>query len=122
MMTATEKLRRLLDERGVEWNTFSVGNTEYTHWTSSDGHWCAASIGGLLSLHVNILDATPAQAVEATLGRGTCRMEPFIYEDTGAFIECSECGWQLFDADYSIDAAREWLGYCPCCGRKVVDT
>lgn len=68
MTSATDELRRLLDERGVEWDTFSVGNTEYIHWTNNDGHWCAASIGGPLSLHVNILSATPEQAVEATLG------------------------------------------------------
>ena len=115
-MTATDELRRLLDERGVEW-TYGDGTVSY----ASDGRWFHAWAYSDDTMCVSMGYLTPAQAVEATLGRGTCRMEPFIYEDTGAFIECSECGWQLFDADYSIDAAREWLGYCPNCGAKVVD-
>ena len=119
-MTATDELRRLLDERGIE---YYPERADETVWTASNNvaHvWtCNDLIDGYLEIHVRPI--TPEQAIEATLGRGTCRMEPFIYEDTGAFIECSECGWQLFDADYSIDAAREWLGYCPCCGRWVVD-
>lgn len=68
MTSAIERLRELLDERGVKWDTFSVSNTEYIHWTNSDGHWCEASIGGPLSLHVSILSATPEQAIAATLG------------------------------------------------------
>jgi hypothetical protein len=63
-----KELQAMLDELGVEWNKFSVSNTEYIHWTNRDGHWCAASIGGPLSLHVSILSVTPEQAVTATVG------------------------------------------------------
>ena len=125
-MTATDELRRLLAERGVEWMDCGEVSTLIPTqdavpraWTVN--RWPSSNDMGDCLWVQNRHPLTPAQAVEATLGRGTCRMEPFIYEDTGAFIECSECGWQLFDADYSIDAAREWLGYCPNCGAKVVD-
>lgn len=65
---AIERLHELLDERGVEWDTFPVGNTECTHWTNRDGRWCEAIICGSQRLHVNILGASPEQAIAATLG------------------------------------------------------
>ena len=113
-MTATDELCRMLDERGVEWDTFSVSNTEYTHWTNNDGHWCAASIGGPLSLHVNILSVTPEQAIAATLGRGTCHIT-----DNGPWgypYVCSECS-----ASFDPDVNGGDFNFCPNCGRKVVD-
>ena len=85
--TATERLRELLDERGVEWDTFSVGNTEYTHWTNRDGRWCAASIGGPQSLHVNILSATPEQAIAATLGNDGVTTE-YQRSNDGVDVTC----------------------------------
>lgn len=73
-MTATEELRRLLDERGVEWIKPSKDNERWTHWHGCDGNLFTASedargcvwIGG---------SVTPAWAVEATLGRGTLTAE-----------------------------------------------
>ena len=85
-MTATDELRRMLDERGVEWDMFSVCDTEYTHWTNSDGHWCAANIDWPLSLNVTIISVTPAQAIAATLGRGTCR-KVYLVETSDDLLE-----------------------------------
>ncbi len=70
-MTATEILRRLLDERGVE----HEGETDedgwaYTRWHGfDDTGWLAASdeLCGLLDLRGRYL-FTPAQAIAATLG------------------------------------------------------
>ena len=62
-MNATDELRRLLDERGVEW----VASGTDTCWTSADGYPMRAweTTNGT---HMRVADLTPAQAVEATLG------------------------------------------------------
>lgn len=123
-MSVTEDLRRMLDERGIEWNTFSVSNAEYIHWTNSDGHWCAASIGGPLSLHVNILSATPEQAIAATLGRGTCHIvkkwSDSDYVEDWNYL-CSECGCFIgvYERDPETGDVISADNYCPNCGRKV---
>lgn len=64
-MTATDELRALLDERGVEWS--SIGGD--TAWEDSRG-WTATaeadSVDGSM-VYVTAL-MTPEQAIEATLG------------------------------------------------------
>lgn len=118
MMTATEELRRMLDERGVEWKCYGYEN--HTWW----GEWHAenrASVNGLF-LKVEAV-ITPEQAIEATLGRGTCHDEG----DPGDFF-CSECGVRMFtetNDTYTMIASDERTiikhpNYCPNCGRRVV--
>ena len=70
-MTATDELRRLLDERGVKWDEL-VGHPVVvgTEWHDRYGCPCTALEhaddvpDGMLSVQANL---TPAQAVEATL-------------------------------------------------------
>lgn len=107
-MTATDELRRLLDGRGIEYyrkaadeTVFSTG-TEHVHVQDD-------LIGGCLELFIR--PVTPAQAVEATLGRGTCH-ECAGMEDV---FECSECGMR-----YEGWALKRWARYCPNCGRRRV--
>ena len=101
-MTATEELRRLLDERGIEW-THEDGTVNF----ANDGHWCHAWAYSDGEMCVSMGYFTPAQAVDATLGRGTCR----VVSKPSDMWEC-ECGkaW--------------WHGgepnFCPNCGREVV--
>lgn len=75
-MSATEELRRLLDERGVEWSDASDKNVSHTTWNDmkcwfiefQDG-WTAWG----MSMH-----GTPEQAIAATLGEvraGSSRFE-----------------------------------------------
>ena len=133
-MTAIDELKRLLDERGVDWDVFKVSSTEYVHWTNDDGLWCAASVGELRELsklHINILSTTPEQAIAATLGndgvgrtndgvaeRGTCHIVEERASDTDAYWEDTlvmECGAEFV-----------WSGsdnpvYCPYCGGKAVE-
>lgn len=114
-MTATDKLRRMLDERGVKYDTAATVNSEIvaTFWYDRDGESCSALEGeddipgGELSVQVLL---TPAQVVDATLGRGTC--EDVSGGDSCAFV-CSEC-----DAVYDHPADEPIL-YCPNCGRRV---
>jgi len=67
---------------------------------------------------------TPEQAVDTTLGPGTCRDEG----DPSDFC-CSECGVRMFtntSDTYTMIAADEHTiikhpNFCPNCGRKVVE-
>lgn len=61
--TATERLRAMLDERGVEW---TASGTD-TCWTSADGYpmraWDTTN-----GTHMRVTGLTPEQAIAATLG------------------------------------------------------
>ena len=127
-MNATEELRRMLDERGVEWTSgdTEVSKNKYTHfcpdagmsmgvWESGDG-----KLG--IDAHTDYR-FTPAQAIAATLGAGTCHDKGNIER----FI-CSECGCRLDLQDDDWEA-NMWLDngvpmvprFCPNCGAKVVN-
>lgn len=117
-MTATDELRRLLDERGVEWrDDSSIYGTRRTVWTADGVTYVAAEVSGRLKVSGYL---TPEQAVEATLGRGTCRMTRVEDEERILYgwMECSECGPVYPPAAERIQDA---VKFCPFCGRKVVD-
>lgn len=109
-MTTTEILRRLLDERGVEYmkvdfldgehiTSFDVNGREYGYHEFPDG-------GTLL----RVWHPTPEQAIVATLGTGTCH-DVWDTELTGRLrFQCSECG------GVSLEITPN---YCPVCGRRV---
>lgn len=111
-MTATDELRRLLDERGVEYD----GGGAVVYFKDSRGYKAMAYEAprrygnGVLCVHHT---ATPAQAVEATLGRGTCRLER--EPDSDRLWWCSNC--HMYHEHVSEFPWR----YCPRCGAKVVD-
>lgn len=110
-MSATEELRRLLDERGVDYRVSATGYS-----LDIGPHMSVYANRSNTTLDVSMRNLTPQQAIEATLGRGTCRN---MDEETDAeWFTCSECNTELrvhepFDA-FSIH-------YCPNCGRRVVD-
>lgn len=123
--TATERLRQLLDERGVKYETYhdaALTEVDAVFWQDRNGQPCSA-IGnaddipeGMLSVQCII---SPEQAIEATLGRGTCK-------DIGsAVFECSECGCKLDLDDVECEPTM-WVDgvatvplFCPNCGRRV---
>lgn len=127
-MTATERIRAMLDERGVEWEECRVptlrSELAATFWYDCDGNPCSAVEGaddvpdGMLSVQANL---TPEQAIEATLGRGgeceklpsdgitRCFVRRYGYEREFGYWKCSACGCECFEG------AR----YCMGCGRKV---
>ena len=115
-MTATDELRRLLDERGAEWDEL-VGHFVVvgTAWYDRDGYSCTALEhaddvpDGMLSVQANL---TPAQAVEATLGRGTCKWEPADFITEGEWWNTS-CGESF---TWEPDGTPN---YCPNCGKVV---
>lgn len=130
-MTATDVLRRLLDEAGVEHKDFF----DQTWWEDSDG-------AAYIAVETRPLDnnnpstklmlkrtATPAQAIAVTLGScnctndctngertETCHVESSIidtYEYNRWEYELS-CGHTIIWED------SEPPRYCPECGRRIV--
>lgn len=122
-MTATEDLRRMLDELGVEYRGYQPNQfDETTVWDlgrRGARYEVFASFeefdndGTLLSFW----NCTPAQAVRATCGRGTCRNVHEPPRDATFWsvphFECSECG--------ATHVSIEYVYYCPNCGRRVVE-
>ena len=127
-MTATEVLRRMLDERGMEWT--DGGMFHRTHWVIDGIHYVAFEQSGKLYLQSSMGPLTPAQAIAATLGNeGVARSNDGVAE-LGAgtchetmidrfFRGCSECGY-MWEYMYGIGRCQR-PNYCPNCGRKVVD-
>lgn len=113
-MSATDELRRLLDERGVEWR---VGDypTTCTVWASDGIVWYGLWRDGCIELIA--WQVTPEQAIDATLGRGTCHIDLVGYDEREDRFQCRSCDW-------SMRLKRvTWprFNYCPNCGRAVVD-
>lgn len=114
-MTATDELRRMLEERGV--GTYKHEAPAAVCLAFFDGnrwHDCWESLGGEVNVTFSM---TPEQAVEATLGRGTCRNVHEPPKDTAFWpvphFKCSRCGATHVSMDY--------VYYCPSCGRRVRD-
>ena len=124
--TATEVLRRMLDENDEYYKT--SGNKTWwgrpidrqTGEPINVFHYQAQPMGED-RLFVELQLATPEQAIAATLGSCNCsdnctngeRTETcheIEDEDTG-FIVCSECG-AVHDESYTAY-------YCWCCGRRI---
>ena len=134
-MSATDELRRLLDERGVEWKAFDVFE-QTTQWSTHSGafvYWAREQDGRLLvettAPTKYSASCTPEQAIAATLGAGTCEAdetdtikcwvkckdEPSTeHMDLIHVMECSACGGTYEHVNGSYE-------FCPRCGRKVVD-
>ena len=109
-MTATDELRKLLDERGVEWRSDSE---DVTFWNdTADLAMASESWGGRLWVSMRL---TPEQAI-ATLDTGTCSMEyaddvPDSTKKVLGVYFCSECGFPTYS-----DVCPT---YCMYCGAKV---
>ena len=117
-MTATDELRAELTKRGVEWKAI----TPLITYLKVDGREFRAyeydGMGELDGLQiVSATPYTPAQAIAATLGSGTCHNVHEPPKDTtfwpSPHFKCSECG--------ATHVSMEYVFYCPNCGRKVVD-
>lgn len=70
-MSATDELRRLLDERWVKWtNPNSILRDDMTSWVANGFDYDAFEVpdGKLLLSAAHQDDLTPAQAIAATLG------------------------------------------------------
>lgn len=108
-MSATDELRRLLDERGVEWGTGFGG---HTLWTGRHGiEWRWDKQEGILAMYSHAI--TPEQAIEATLGR-TCEVEDTSFDELDMYPHTwLSCGHHTLLMPSEIN-------YCPECGARVV--
>ena len=113
-MTATDELRRLLDECGVKYRDYC--HADKTWWGGRENvGWYAENRPSASGLYVKIEAVlTPEQAIAATLGAGTCKA---VYSPNGVY--CSVChGGGLTIPRRGVNTLRN---FCPNCGRKVVD-
>ena len=132
-MTATDELRRMLDERGVEWETDRSGNrvmwgrpVDQFHDTMEFKAVDNAMPNGGLNVH--ICGFTPEQAIEATLGRGTCRIDVIDSGEIACYccneriMHCNGCGHEfghvLYDEDGNVWMSEQ-PNFCPNCGRRI---
>lgn len=115
-MTETDRLRALLDERGME----HYDGTERTLWgyeqtgeNTGIYRFAASEISGGF-LQFDMFRITPEQAVEATLGRETCKWEPADFITEGEWWNTS-CGESF---TWEPDGTPR---YCPNCGARVME-
>ena len=119
MTSATEELRRLLDERGVKW--WEGWDKDLTCYDGANGvRYLADAMLGEMFFR-SVLPVTPAQAVEATLGKGTCHIE-----EQGCEWRCTGCGEVVGSSDPSSELHVsgnfvELWDHCPMCGRRVAE-
>ena len=113
-MTATEELRRMLDERGVEWDELQdCEGGKMTRWRDSMGRYVTACDDGVVTFFADFYwGPTPQQAIDATLGRGTCEVE-YVSDWMGWHCKACDVLWQ--------GLRDQRPHYCPNCGRRVVD-
>ena len=117
-MTSTDELRRLLDERGVEYKSHYLN----TSWYAGMKLYMATDdMDGTLTVD----NLTAEQAIAATLGNEhstrerTCEV---VNVNGYAFrFECSLCGYVaiVHNCDTRLD---ELPRYCPECGARVIGT
>lgn len=124
-MTATDKLRRMLDERGVKYRTH--GTTDRTWFEVGNISWFIIERENG-SLTADAVFLTPEQAIAATLGAGTCEADETDtikcwvkckdkpsteHMELIHVMECSACGGTYEHVSGSYE-------FCPRCGRKLV--
>ena len=128
MTSATEDPRRMLTDAGVEWDAddeiMDDGSiSQVTYWYSNGIEWSADGRDKYLAFDAVQL-ITPAQAIAATVGAGTCHDKG----DPNDFC-CSECGMRMYtdtNDTYTMIASDgrtiiKHPNFCPNCGAKVVN-
>lgn len=119
MTSATEELRRMLDERGVEYSTDDGKTAKATRWQFGESGSAIFSEydDGECVFVKSGCTWTPEQAVAATLGRGECH-KVRVHMPIEDEMHCSECGRFL---GFAGDVGAPPCNFCPNCGAKVVD-
>ena len=130
-MTATERIRAMLDERGVEWTVpdESWNQDSITYWKVGSIKWVAfESENDTLWLNCNsVTDLTPEQAIAATLGATDAK--PTQVESSGTchdlvhVVRCRDCKhcmsyWKSDYCDYFSHVTNDPDGFCAWGERK----
>lgn len=107
----------MLDERGVEWN--DGGMFHRTYFVADGLHHIVFEHGGELYLQTSIGPIATAQAVEATLGRGTCRLLDGKCDKCGAIIHGHANMYLVSVGEGMRTVKHRDVRFCPNCGREV---
>lgn len=117
MTSATEELRRLLDERGVEYTDRDMFGKRVFHW-GEPLHGAMFTDGGEWTELV-VENPTPEQAIAATLGRPKVKkVRGMTYDEHGGefyFLACSGCG-DWVDGDLDCIGEADGPNFCGNCG------
>ncbi len=148
-MSATDELRRMLDERGVEWwnDTDPEPRRQTNVWVGEQLVMFHENVNGTVGYVVySTHDLTPEQAIDVTLGndgperskngverssdgvaeRGTCHDDGGTDENGRPVFNCDACGCvlSLYHRDGTNTMCTHYIydypRFCPACGRKVV--
>ncbi len=125
MTSATDELRRLLDERGVEYE----GGERSVRWRDRNGVMMQAFPLADGELGMGVWSCTPEQAIAATLGSSKCSNDCTNSERTetchveSSIIDTYE--YNRWEYELSCGHTIIWEDsepprYCPECGTKVV--
>ena len=125
-MTATDELRKLLEEHGIKHFDYDKGGRTQTQWAAPDGtrYFTYETYDNPSKTAKLVISwfPTPEQAIAATLGSHERTCKPTDYYDRdcgftrkagdydeywGAFCACSECGRYV-----------PMINYCPKCGAR----
>lgn len=122
-MSATDELRRMLDERGIEWWSDDGHEPDHTEWVTDSVVFTSLRLFEDDRLAIKTIRAmTPEQVMEETVGRDTCHMRLTELRSGSAYqdiYECSECGEQV--VRHTVMGESTPPKYCPECGRIVVE-
>lgn len=120
-MTATDDLRKMLDERGVEWDALSSKEGDrITRWKDANGRYVSALDFGETQYFDDFYwGPTPQQAIEATLGREACHLVRHGSLADWPEMVCWSCSVCNFGWHHSVNDGQ--FSYCPNCGARVVD-
>lgn len=123
--SATERLREMLDECGVEWwETINHANCVFTWWESpifGMVHAMDNEDGETLFMAcLNNIDFTPEQAIAATLGGGECEVVA-SYDTSDVDSRNSSAEWYFaFSCGHELYWDEgEPPKHCPECGAKI---
>ena len=121
-MSATETLRQMLAEHGIEYEesdpilTSASGLIDVTFWRDRDGYPCTALEGaddvrpGSLGVNMSL---TPEQVITVITGeRTTTRNGKCVRRHYRNVPLCECCGQAIGDERYN---------YCPKCGARIVE-
>ena len=117
MTSATERLRALLDERGVEYDDESYGRVLQTSWHGvARRKWRISEAWGKPLTEMQTLAMTPEQAVAESLEAGTCHIDLVGYNEREDRFQCRSCDWSMWFK------RGTWprFNYCPKCGKRVI--
>lgn len=121
MTSATERLRELLDARGVEWRKFTDiarGSMELHHLTyydSADGYKVRVTSWRDSETVAVTMMVTPEQAIAVTLGAGECEQEEGGWSTEGDHARV----WLTCGHDCMVPTVADLPNFCPDCGKAV---